>query len=206
MLKKLVLHPDILFSSDENIRKVARALYQTVKDLPIISPHGHTDPSWFSQNQSFENATELLIKPDHYVFRMLYSQGIPLESLGFATSGISTSDVQDVETDSRKIWHVLAKNYYLYRGTPSRMWLDTVFVEVFGFDVVKTKHTTERMDVDSRELSGGRNRAISNGEMLEFVKNFTREISEGIVSEEINDQEPFIIKSKKWEFKNRNNI
>ena len=70
---------------------------------------------------------------------------------------------------------------------------------VFGFDVVKTKHTTERMDVDSRELSGGRNRAISNGEMLEFVKNFTRDIAEGIVSEEINDQEPFILKSNKWE-------
>ena len=102
MIKKLVLHPDRLFSSDENIRKVARALYQTVKDLPIISPHGHTDASWFSQNQAFENATELLIKPDHYVLRMLYSQGISLESLGIATSGIPTSAAQDVETDSRK--------------------------------------------------------------------------------------------------------
>ena len=70
---------------------------------------------------------------------------------------------------------------------------------VFGFDVIKTKHTTERMNVASRELGGGRDRPISNGEMLEFVKNFTRDIAEGIVSEEINDQEPFIIKSDKWE-------
>ena len=70
---------------------------------------------------------------------------------------------------------------------------------VFGFDVIKTKHTTERMDVASRELNDGRGRPISNGEMLEFVKNFTRDIAEGIVSEDINDQEPFILKSNKWE-------
>ena len=143
MIKKLVLHPDRLFSSDENIRQVARVLYQKVKDLPIISPHGHTDQSWFSKNLAFENATELLIKPDHYVFRMLYSQGISLESLGIATSGISTSNAQEVETDSRKIWHILAGNYYLFRGTPSRMWLDTVFVEVFGFDVVLCEETAD---------------------------------------------------------------
>ena len=138
MIKKLVLHPDRLFSSEERVRNVARALYQKVKHLPIISPHGHTDPSWFSQNIAFENATELLIKPDHYVFRMLYSQGIPLEFLG-----ISTSDTGEVETDSRKIWHLLAKNYYLYCGTPSRMWLDTVFSEVFNFDVVLSEETAD---------------------------------------------------------------
>jgi len=70
---------------------------------------------------------------------------------------------------------------------------------VFGFDVIKTHHTTERMNVTNRELDGGRGRPISNGEMLDFVKNFTRDIAEGIVSEEINDQEPFILKSNKWE-------
>lgn len=138
MIKKLVLHPDRLFSSDENIRNVARVLYKKVKDLPIISPHGHTDPSWFSQNIAFENATELLIKPDHYVYRMLYSQGIALEDLG-----ISTTENTEVETDGRKIWHILAKNYYLYRGTPSRMWLDTVFSEVFNFEVVLSEETAD---------------------------------------------------------------
>jgi len=138
MINKLVLHPDRLFSSDENIRKVARALYQQVKGLPIISPHGHTDPSWFSKNLPFENATELLIKPDHYVFRMLFSQGVALENLG-----LSASDGTKVETDSRKIWHIFAKNYYLFRGTPSRTWLDTVFVEVFGFDVLLSEETAD---------------------------------------------------------------
>jgi glucuronate isomerase len=138
MIKKLVLHPDRLFSANENIRKVAKSLYQKVKDLPILSPHGHTDPSWFSQNKSFKNATDLLIRPDHYVFRMLYSQGIALEDLG-----IQTADGNKVETDDRKIWHIFAKNYHLYRGTPSKMWLDTVFSEVFGFDVVLCEKTAE---------------------------------------------------------------
>lgn len=131
MPKNLVLHPDRLFSANEKQRHVARGLYEQVKGLPIISPHGHTDPAWFSENAAFENATDLLIKPDHYVFRMLYSQGISLESLG-----LPSADGCDVEQDGRKIWHLFANNYHLYRGTPSRLWLDTVFFEVFGFEHV----------------------------------------------------------------------
>jgi len=69
---------------------------------------------------------------------------------------------------------------------------------VFGFDVIKTKHTTERMNVSTRDLSDSRDRQISNGEMVEFVRNFNRDIAEGIISDEINDQEPFIIKSRQW--------
>ncbi|MCB1704142.1 MAG: glucuronate isomerase [Halioglobus sp.] len=138
MAKKLVLHPDRLFSADEKQRGVARQLYETVRALPIISPHGHTDPSWFSGNAPFENATELLIKPDHYVFRMLYSQGIALEDLG-----IACVDGSAVEQDCRKIWHLLAGNYHLYRGTPSRLWLDTVFAEVFGFEQVLCAETAD---------------------------------------------------------------
>ena len=77
--------------------------------------------------------------------------------------------------------------------------LSSMVEVVFGFDIIKTTHTTERMNVTSRGLNDGRGRPISNGEMLEFVKNFTREIAEGIISEEINDQEPFILKSRDWE-------
>ncbi len=110
---------------------MARGLYEAVKDLPIISPHGHTDPAWFSGNAAFENAADLLIKPDHYVFRMLYSQGIALEDLG-----LSRADGAPVEQDGRRIWQLFASHYHLFRGTPSRMWLDTVFVQVFGFDEV----------------------------------------------------------------------
>lgn len=125
--RPLELNPDRLFSSDPTQRAIARRLYTQIADLPIISPHGHTDPSWFAENAPFGNATELLIKPDHYVFRMLYSQGISLESLG-----IPTVDGSPVETDARAIWRLFAERYYLFRGTPSRMWLDYVFSEVFG--------------------------------------------------------------------------
>lgn len=131
MAKKLLLNPDRLFSPDKAVRDVARNLYAKVKDLPIISPHGHTDPSWFDKNEHFANATELLIKPDHYAFRMLYSQGITLAELG-----IASIDGTEVETDDRKIWKLLADNYQLFRGTPTRMWLDTVFSDVFGFEEV----------------------------------------------------------------------
>jgi glucuronate isomerase len=121
------LHPDRLFPVDGNTRSIARRLYAEVCNLPIVSPHGHTDPSWFALNEPFPNAVELLLIPDHYVVRMLYSQGVPMESLG-----IPTIDGTAVETDKRKIWRLLAENFYLFRGTPSRSWLDHVFQQVFG--------------------------------------------------------------------------
>ena len=77
--KPLHLHPDRLFPSDPVQRPIARRLYTQVAGLPIVSPHGHTDPAWFAQDEAFANATELLLVPDHYVFRMLYSQGVPLD-------------------------------------------------------------------------------------------------------------------------------
>src|ERR1700704_4199711 len=82
MSKKLVLHADRLFPADPTVRAIARRLYQVVQGLPIISPHGHTDPAWFAGNEPFSNATELLLAPDHYLYRMLYSQGVALSSLG----------------------------------------------------------------------------------------------------------------------------
>ncbi|MBB4659447.1 glucuronate isomerase [Parvularcula dongshanensis] len=138
MAAPLQLHPDRLFSSDETQRGIARRLYAEVKDLPIISPHGHTDPSWFALNEPFPDPAQLLIVPDHYVFRMLYSQGIPLEALG-----VPSVDGTPVETDGRKIWHRFAENYFLFRGTPSRMWLDWVFAEVFGLDVLLSPETAD---------------------------------------------------------------
>ena len=77
-----ILDPNRLFPAEEQARSIAARLYETVKDLPLISPHGHTDPRWFAFNEPFPNPTALLIQPDHYIFRMLYSQGISLESLG----------------------------------------------------------------------------------------------------------------------------
>lgn len=124
-----LVHPDRLFSSDPKQRDCARELYQTVKDLPILSPHGHTDPEWFAGNQNFSNATELFILPDHYLLRMLYSQGLTMEQLG-----LRPNDGGEYENDPAKVWRIFAKNYHLFRATPTGFWLNHVFAEVFGFD------------------------------------------------------------------------
>ncbi len=126
----LILDPDRLFPADPRTRSIARALHGAVQGLPIISPHGHTDPAWFAGNAPFADPAQLLVVPDHYLFRMLYSQGVPLEALG-----IPSADGTPVERDGRTIWHHLAKNYHLFRGTPTRLWLDWVFAEVFGISV-----------------------------------------------------------------------
>ena len=133
MPRPLQLSPDRLFPSDPAQRDIARRLYKEVAGLPIISPHGHTDPSWFAGNAHFGNAAELLLHPDHYVFRMLYSQGISLDALG----------IRNWDADPRESWRLFAQNYHLFRGTPSRMWMDWVFAEAFGFDVQFAAETSD---------------------------------------------------------------
>lgn len=138
MTRLLRLHPDRLFPADPATRAIARTLYAGVKDLPIVSPHGHTDPEWFATNAPFSDPASLLIVPDHYVFRMLYSQGVPLDALG-----IPTVDGSATAQDPRTIWRLFAQHYHLFRGTPSRMWLDWVFAEVFGIDVILEPATAD---------------------------------------------------------------
>jgi glucuronate isomerase len=137
MARPLIFHDDRLFPADERTRSIARELYATVKSLPIISPHGHTDPSWFATNAPFQDATDLLLAPDHYLFRMLYSQGISLESLKVRSK-------QGVPgTDPREAWRLLAQNFHLFRGTPSWIWLNHVFSKVFGFEVFLSAETSD---------------------------------------------------------------
>jgi len=138
MTRPLRLDPDRLFPAEARTRAIARNLYAGVKDLPIVSPHGHTDPAWFAYNEPFADPATLLIVPDHYLFRMLYSQGVRLEDLG-----IPTRDGAPVESDPREIWRRFAAHYHLFRGTPSRMWCDWVFAEVFGLDVRLTSDTAD---------------------------------------------------------------
>jgi glucuronate isomerase len=121
-----VLHPDRLLPAEPQVRDIARALYHSVRDLPIISPHGHTDPAWFALNEPFADPVSLFITPDHYVFRMLYSQGIDLSELGIV------AERKENTRDPRDIWRLFADHYHLFRGTPTRIWLDHVFSEVFG--------------------------------------------------------------------------
>ena len=127
-----------LFSSEPSQRAIAIELYQQVKALPILSPHGHTDPAWFDHNECFDDPTQLLLVPDHYVLRMLYSQGISMQALG-----IKSLDGTPHETDSRKIWRLFAEHFYLFRGTPSAMWLNIVFTEVFGISEKLNANTAD---------------------------------------------------------------
>ena len=129
MSEKLVLHEDRFFSPDPMIRTIASELYEGVKDLPIVGPHGHVDPKLFAENRPFPNPTELIIIPDHYIFRMLYSQGISLESLG-----IPRIDGHPVETNPRKIWQIFCEHFYLFSGTPTGVWINHEFSSVFGID------------------------------------------------------------------------
>jgi glucuronate isomerase len=122
-MNAMLLHDDRLFPAEERARKVARSLYSQIHNLPIVSPHGHTQARWFANNEPFPDPATLFVQPDHYVFRMLYSQGISMDDLGIG---------QPVVKEPRKVWRIFASNYYLFRGTPTRMWLDYAFEKQFG--------------------------------------------------------------------------
>ena len=121
-----LLDKDRLFPKNEATFRLAHELYQSIAKLPIISPHGHCDPSWFSENQRFPDPAHLFVVPDHYVFRMLVSQGFSLKELG-----VNSVDGSKFEKDPRQIWRKFSENYYLFRGTPTAMWLDYSFEKVF---------------------------------------------------------------------------
>ena len=130
--------PDRLFPAEPALRGLARELYEGVADLPIISPHGHCDPRWFAENARFPNPAELFVVPDHYVFRMLVSQGVPLTDLG-----VPRVDGGATESDPRLIWRRFAENFHLFRGTPSSMWLNHSFEHVFGIDIPLNADTAD---------------------------------------------------------------
>jgi len=118
---------NLLLGEGDRQAGLARALYETIRDLPIISPHGHTDPAWYALNEPFPDPAHLLIVPDHYVLRMLVSQGVSFDDLG-----VPRLDGTPVETDPRAIWQRFAENWHLFRGTPTRLWLDYTFEKLFG--------------------------------------------------------------------------
>lgn len=121
------LHPDRLLPIEPEARAIARRLFAEVEHRPIVSPHGHTEPVWYAENAAFTDPAALFVIPDHYIFRMLYSQGIALEALG-----VPRVDGGPVETDPRAIWRLFAANYHLFRGTPSRLWFEHSLQTVFG--------------------------------------------------------------------------
>ena len=133
-----MLHPDRFFPADETTRAVARRLFAQVEALPLICPHGHTEPAWFAQNERFPDPAQLLIVPDHYVVRMLVSQGIHHAELG-----VPSRDGTPVETDSRLIWRRFAQNYHLFRSTPVRHWMDYTLETLFEVQGPLTAETAD---------------------------------------------------------------
>jgi glucuronate isomerase len=167
MATPLHLHPDRLFSSDPAQRAIARRLYGEVKDLPIVSPHGHTDPQWYADDVPFPDPARLFIVPDHYIFRMLYSQGVALEDLG-----VPRRDGGPIESDPRKIWRLFARHAYLFHGTPTRMWLDHAFYEVFGIRERLDEESADRIYdqvAEQLETEGFRPRALMDRFRIETI-------------------------------------
>src|SRR3954471_24328917 len=132
------MHPDRCFDADPGVRRVARELYEGTRALPIVSPHGHVDARLLATNEPFANPAALLVTPDHYVLRMLYARGVPLESLG-----VAPRDGGSFERDPRRIWRRFAERYDVYRGTPTGLWLDQELFELFG---VRERLTAESSD------------------------------------------------------------
>lgn len=166
MARPLELHPDRLFPADPATRAIARALYAEVADLPIVSPHGHTNAGWFADNAAWTDATSLLLAPDHYLYRMLYSQGIDLDALAIPRRDGAPA------TDQRTAWRTFADHYPLFRGTPSRLWLDHVFAEVFGIAVALEPATADHYyDLIAEQLATDafRPRALFDRFRIDFL-------------------------------------
>jgi glucuronate isomerase len=130
----MLIHEDRLFPAEPDTRKIARALYASIRALPIVSPHGHTQAAWFAKNEPFPDPAKLFVQPDHYVYRMLLSQGVSLEDLEIGRPELK---------DPRKVWRIFAQHYYLFRGTPTRIWLDFAFHELFGLNERLTEATSD---------------------------------------------------------------
>ena len=135
---ELGLHPDRLLPSEPGLRTTARQLYESVKDLPIISPHGHVPPQWLAEDIPFSNPTSLLITPDHYVNRMLHAHGVELSELGVGQPDLS-------EEQSREAFRTLCSHWSAYRGTPVRLWFDTQLGEVFDVKVQPSADTADQI-------------------------------------------------------------
>jgi glucuronate isomerase len=135
------LSPDRCFAVDPAQRNLARGLYEAVKSLPLVCPHGHVPPALLADPQArLGTPAELFIIPDHYILRMLYSQGVPFEQLG-----VPTLDGSPVETDHRAIWQRFAEHYHLFRGTPTGLWLAAELVELFGVEERLSAESAQRI-------------------------------------------------------------
>ena len=133
------LHPDRLFPIDPAARGLARELHASIRDAPLISPHGHTDPRWFSRNEAFADAASVFVTADPYVLRLLHGHGVALERVGVA----GRDDPSVPPADPRAAWSCFAAHYHLFLGTPSKLWIDTVLADVFGIESELSPETAD---------------------------------------------------------------
>lgn len=151
MADPLVLHDDRFFDPDPAIRRLARALYEETRTLRLVCPHGHVEASLLAENAPFPEPTDLIITPDHYIFRMLYSRGIPMEDLG---APMREGTIPAQAREPRDIWQLFGDHYYLFRGTPTGVWIDHELREVFGVREKLDGHTAQTIyDHIARQLA-----------------------------------------------------
>ncbi|WP_258724881.1 glucuronate isomerase [Cellulomonas sp. NS3] len=137
-MAQLTLGPDRLLPADPAIRPVARELYDAVRELPIISPHGHVPPQWLADDVPFADPTSLLITPDHYVTRMLHAHGVSLADLGVGQGTLTPER-------SRAAFRLLCAHWAAYRGTPVKFWFESELVDVFGLDLAPSAETADAL-------------------------------------------------------------
>jgi glucuronate isomerase len=160
-------HPDRLLPADPGIRLIARTLYERTRSLPLVSPHGHCDPAALAEDAPFDNGATELVTKDHYILRMLYSQGVPLEALG-----VPPLDGGGAEVDGRRVWREFASRYPLFRGTPSKLWLDHTLGEVLGVAAPLTADNADTVydEISARLLQADcRPRALFDRFGIEFL-------------------------------------
>lgn len=136
MLDMTSLQPDRLLSADPGTRDVARRLYAATSALPIISPHGHVPAEWLAKDTPFSDPTSLLLSPDHYIFRLLHAQGVPLADLGVGGTRLD-------EAGSRRAWRLFCENWSAFRGTASKFWMESVLADVFGIEQQPSAETAD---------------------------------------------------------------
>ena len=132
----LRLHPDRLLPPEPGVRAIARRLYEAVRDLPILSPHGHVDPRLLLHDEPFADPASLLVTPDHYVTRLLHASGVPLDALGVGRGQLA-------EAEAREVWRLLCSHWDVYRGTPVRYWLEAELAEIFEVSVRPSAQTAD---------------------------------------------------------------
>jgi glucuronate isomerase len=132
----LRLHPDRLLPPEPGVRAIARRLYEVVRDLPILSPHGHVDPRLLLDDEPFADPASLLVTPDHYVTRLLHASGVPLDALGVGRGPLA-------EAEAREVWRLLCSHWNVYRGTPVRYWLEAELAEIFEVSVRPSAQTAD---------------------------------------------------------------